>query len=142
MSTEKEDLVRRFTEEAFRKKDPDILLSSTHPDIEVDWSSSIGPFQDVYHGHDQVTRFWEALWEAWDEFTPQIETIIECGEDRLLTEIAISARGKASGIEVNSRGATLWTFRDDKIVGARLFQSLDEALEVVRPKADARPDFS
>jgi hypothetical protein len=39
-----------------------------------------------------------------------------------------------------SRGAALWTFRDGKIAGTRLFQSRDEALEAVDMTADAGRD--
>jgi ketosteroid isomerase-like protein len=82
------------------------------------------------------------MWEAWGEFAPQIEESIECGHDRLVTANRIRARGKASGVEVNSRRAVLWTFRDGKVAGARLYQSREEALEAVGLTADARLDRS
>jgi ketosteroid isomerase-like protein len=140
MSNEKEDLVRRFTEEAWRDKDLSAALACAHPEIEIDWSTSLSPFKGIYHGHAGLERFWESLWEAWDEFTPEIEESIECGPDRLVTANLIRARGKASGVEVSSRGAGLWTFRDGKIAGMRLFQSRDEALEAVDMTADAGHD--
>ena len=140
MSSEKEDLVRRFTEGAWADRDLSAAVACTHPEIEIDWSTSLGPSKDIYHGHDGLAQFWESLWEAWDEFAPQIEESVECGQDRLITANLIRARGKASGVEVSSRGAVLWTFRDGKIVGARLFQSLDEAREAVGVTADVRLD--
>jgi ketosteroid isomerase-like protein len=131
MSNEQKNLVRRFTEEAWGNRDLSAALACAHSEIEIDWSASMGPFKDVYRGHEGLAQFWEALWEAWDEFAPQIEESIEYGDDRLITANQIRARGKASGVEVTSRGAVLWTFRDGKIASARLFQSRDDALEAV-----------
>jgi ketosteroid isomerase-like protein len=142
MSSEKEDLVRRFTDEAWGNRDLSVAMACAHPEIEIDWSTSIGPFKDIYKGHEGLAQFWESLWDAWDEFAPRIEESIECGHDRLITANLIRARGKASGVEVSSRGAVLWMFRDGKIAGARLFQSRDEALEAVGLTADARLDPS
>jgi ketosteroid isomerase-like protein len=136
MPSEKEDLVRGFLEEAWANQDRSAALAYIHPEIEIDWSTSVGPAKDIYRGHEGLVRFWESLWEAWDEFAPNIEESIERGRDQLITANLIRARGKASGIEVTSRGAILWTFRDGKIAGARLFQSRDEALEA-DPSEDA-----
>jgi uncharacterized protein len=133
----KEDVVRRFTEEAWGRRDLNTAMACAHPDIEIDWSASMGPFKNIYRGHDGLEKFWQTLWEAWDEFNPQIEESIDCGPDRLITANFIRARGKASGVEVTSRGAVLWAFRDGKLVGARLFQTRDEALEAVGLAADA-----
>jgi len=140
MSNAKQDLVRRFTEEAFGSHDLSIAVSCAHPEIAIDWSRSVGPFRNVYRGHEGVAQFWESLWEAWEEFEPRIEEVIECGHDRLVTANLIRARGKASGVEVTSRGAVLWTFREGRIAGARLFQSRDDALEAVGLTADAPLD--
>jgi ketosteroid isomerase-like protein len=142
MSSEKEDLVRRFTDEAWGNRDLSVAMAYAHPEIEIDWSTSMGPLKDIYYGHDGLAQFWESLWDAWDEFVPQIEESIECGNDRLITVNLTRARGKASGVEVSSRGAFLWTFRDGKIAGTKLFQSRDEALEAVGLTADARLDRS
>ena len=136
-----EDVVRRF-EGAWGNHDLEAALACAHPEIEVDWSASMSPFKDTYHGHDGLERFWKGMWEAFDEFMPQMEESFECGPDRLITADRINARGKASGVEVTSRGAVLWTFRDDKLAGARLFQSRDEALEALGLTADGRANLS
>jgi ketosteroid isomerase-like protein len=136
MPSQNEDLVRR-TLEAWKKKELGVVLACAHPEIELDWSASVGPLQGMYHGHAGMARFWDLLWDAFEEFAPLIEACIECGDDRLITDNLIRARGKASGIDVTSRGATLWTFRDGKIAGEKLFQSLDEALAAVGLTADA-----
>jgi ketosteroid isomerase-like protein len=130
-----EDLVRR-TLEAWKDKDLGVVLDCAHPEVELDWSASVGPFRGMYYGHAGMAEFWDLLWDAFEEFIPQIEACIDCGDDRLITDNPITARGKASGVDVTSRGATLWTFRDGKIVGQKLFQSLDEALAAVGLTSD------
>src|SRR5207249_9093513 len=46
MSNEQEDLVRRFTEDAWVDQDLSIALACAHPEIEIDWSTSLSPFKD------------------------------------------------------------------------------------------------
>jgi ketosteroid isomerase-like protein len=140
MSDEKEGLVRLFMVEAWGRRDLSIALECAHPDIEIDWSTSLGPYKDLYRGHAGVEQFWDSLWEAWDEFSPQIEETIECGENSLITANLIRARGNASGVEVTSRGAVLWTFRDGKIATAKLFQGREDALEARGLASDDRLD--
>src|SRR2546423_8218854 len=142
MASDKEDLVRRFMEQAWSDHDLSVALVCAHPEIELDWSASVGPLGDVYRGHEGLVRFWDAIWDAFDEFMPQIEETIEAGHDRLITCDLIRGRGKASGVEVNSRGAVLWTFRDAKIAQARLFQSRDEARAAAGLAGNARSDPS
>jgi ketosteroid isomerase-like protein len=130
MSQENFDVVRRF-EESWASQDLDAALGCVHDEIEFDWSGSIGPFVGTYRGHDGVTRFWHDMLEAWERFSPEAEEVIDCGPDRLITLDVVRARGKGSGIDMQSRGAMLWTLRDGKILRAKMFQTKDEALEAV-----------
>jgi ketosteroid isomerase-like protein len=131
MSRNNEDLVRRFLTEIATRRDSNAALACAHADINVDWSDSRAPYSGTYRGHEGVMQFWTGLWDAWDEFSPEIEEVIECGRDRLVTVTMIRARGKTSGIEVAARGAVLWTVRDGRISQVKLFQGKDEALEAV-----------
>jgi ketosteroid isomerase-like protein len=137
VSEENHEAVERWLAEAWGRRDIDAALAYTDPQIELDWSESRAPFSGIYRGHDGLRRFWASLWEAWDEFRVIVEEeIVECGEGRHITATAARARGRGSGIEVESRGAVLWTVRDGKIAGAKLFQSKDEALEAVGLSAE------
>jgi ketosteroid isomerase-like protein len=126
-----EEVVRRFLNEAWGRRDMDAALACAHPEIEIDWSNSMAPFGGTYTGYDGLVRFWTSLWEAWEQFRPVIEEVIELGHDRFITVNLIRARGKGSGIEVESRGAALWTMRDTKIAAVKLFQGKDEALQAL-----------
>ena len=69
--------------------------------------------------------------EAWEQFSPEMEEVQECGPEELITLDVVRARGKGSGIDMEARGAMLWTVREGKIVRAKMFQTKDEALEAV-----------
>jgi ketosteroid isomerase-like protein len=57
--------------------------------------------------------------------------VVEFEPDRLVTLDVVRARGKESGIEMESRGAMLWTVQDGKILRAKMFQTMEEALEAL-----------
>jgi ketosteroid isomerase-like protein len=84
-----------------------------------------------YKGHSELLRAWTEILDAWDEFSPQIDEVIECGPERLITPTTVRGRGKGSGIEIEAHGAVLWTLRDGKVARGKLFQSKDDALEAV-----------
>jgi ketosteroid isomerase-like protein len=120
-------LVRRFTG-SWANHDGQSLLDCAHEDMEFDWSESRGPFQGTYVGHAGLKRLLEEQWDAWDEFSIELERIVECGSGRLMTVNLVQARGRGSGVATGSRGAMLWTVRDGKILWAKLFQDEEQAL--------------
>ena len=130
MSQQNVALVRRF-EKSWARQDLDGALECVHDELEFDWSDSMGPFVGTYRGHDGLTRFWTDMLEAWERFSPEMVEVIECGPERLITLDVVRARGKGSGIDMEARGAMLWTVREGKIVGAKMFQTKAEALEAV-----------
>jgi ketosteroid isomerase-like protein len=116
---------------AWARGDFEATIEFIHPEIEFDWSRSMAPFSGVYHGHAGIRDYWEASWEAWKTFVPEIEETIEAGPDRLLTVNRVQARGETSGLEISARGVMLWSFRDGKIIRAVLFQDKDEGLRAI-----------
>jgi ketosteroid isomerase-like protein len=121
-------LVRRFEDCVGRADFPGALECIT-PDFELDWSNSIGPSIGVYQGEDGLRRFWQELHEVWDHFTPHAEEFLDCPPDRLITVDVVRGRGKGSGIDMEAHGAILWTIRDAKIAGMKMFQGKEAALE-------------
>ena len=140
MSQEDVEIVRRF-EQNWASRDLEAALECVHDDIEFDWSNSMGPSMGTYSGHNGFTRFWTDMLEAWDEFRPELVEVFECGPNRLITLDVVRARGTGSGIEMESRGAMLWTLQQGKILRAKMFQTKDEALEAAGlPEQDAHAD--
>jgi ketosteroid isomerase-like protein len=128
---ENAQIVREFSELMSTDRGLTSAMELVHPQAVFDWSASRAPYRGVFHGHAAIREAAEALWDAWEEWDPQFEDVIEIDPETILVVNFIRARGKGSGIPVEARGASLWTVRDGKIMGAKLFQSKAEALEAV-----------
>jgi len=114
-------------ETVFQTYDPEIRLN---PDPEATW---VG-IDDSYVGHDGVRRYMAAVYEAFDDYRPEVEQIIDAGEGRVLTLAIEHGRGRGSGAEVEARRtAHLWTLRDGRAVQLDLFLERSRALEAVGP---------
>jgi ketosteroid isomerase-like protein len=130
MSHENLDIVRRFYA-GWARRDLDAALACVHPEIEFDWSGSMSSFKDIYRGRAGIKQAWIEILDAWDEFSPEVEGVIDCGPERLVTPTLVRGRGKSSGIQMEAHGAVLWKLREGKILLGKLFQSKEEALEAV-----------
>ena len=124
--------MRRFTE-SWVRDDIDAILECIDPDMEFDWTESISPFKDVYEGREGLQRFWEEMRDTFDDFTPRIDDVVDCGQGRLVTRITVFGRARASGIELEASGAMLWAVRDGRIVQGKLFQNEQDALAAAGP---------
>jgi ketosteroid isomerase-like protein len=120
-------LLRRF-HKAWAERDFETVLDCLHPEMEFDWSESRSPFKGVYRAREGMRAYWEDMYDAFDWFRPQIEEVIDCGDDRLVTPTTVRGRARASGIELNARGAMLWVLRDGKIASGKFFQTPADAL--------------
>jgi ketosteroid isomerase-like protein len=115
--------LERDYETVLAQYDPQIRLN---PDPEASW---VGINED-YIGHEGVKRYLSAVYEAFEDYRPEIEQIIDVGEDRVLTLAVEHGRGRGSGAEVQAaQTAHLWTLRDGKAVRLDLFLDRERALE-------------
>lgn len=122
------DLVQRAFE-AINRRDVDAFLELARPDVEQDWSRALGPQQGIYRGPAEVRRFLESWWEAFEESVIVVDELVDAG-DQVVTAFHGRQRGRASGVEIEGRGAVLvWTIRDGRIASATLYQERGEALE-------------
>lgn len=108
-----------------------------NPDPEASW---VGMDED-YLGHEGVRRYLRAVYEAFEDYRPEIEQIIDVGEGRVLTLAVEHGRGRGSGAPVQAaRTAHLWTLRDGKAVRIDLFLDRERALEAVGLRSRASAD--
>ena len=128
MSQQDLEIVQRF-EDSWTRRDLDAALECVHTDFEFDWSESMSPFVGTYKGHDGLARFWSEMLEAWEDFSPTIVEVIDRGPDGLITVVLVRARGKGSGIDMEARGAMLWTVQEGKIARVKMFQSKEDAVQ-------------
>ena len=109
----------------FRIYDPEIRLN---PDPDAGW---VG-LGENYVGHDGVRRYMAAVYEAFAEYRPEVEDILDVGEGRVLTLAIEHGRGRVSGAEVEAtHTAHLWTLRDGKAIQLDLFLERGRAFEAV-----------
>jgi ketosteroid isomerase-like protein len=130
MSQENVEIVRRF-EDSWTSRDLDAAMECGDGEFEFDWSDSMGPFKGTYKGHDGLARFWTDMLDAWEHFSPEMVEVIEFGQEGLITVDLVRARGKGSGIDMEARGAMLWSVREGKILRGKMFQTKDKALKAV-----------
>jgi ketosteroid isomerase-like protein len=131
MSRENVETMRRFYdawlaedyETVFQTYDPEIRVN---PDPEATW---VG-VDESYVGHEGVRRYMAGVYEAFKDYRPEVEDLIDVGEGRVLTLAIEHGRGRGSGAEVEARRtAHLWTLREGKAIQVDLFLDRGRALE-------------
>jgi ketosteroid isomerase-like protein len=105
----------------FDALDPEIEL---HPDPAADW---VG-VNDIYRGHDGVRRYVAQVYEAFEDYRPEVEELLDAG-DKVITLAIEHGRGRASGAMVEARRtAHVWTMRANKAVRLDLYLDRAKAL--------------
>lgn len=96
-----------------------------HPEMKAETFGMGEPIRSESHGAflDNM-REWLSTWER--PLTIEAEDFIQAG-DRILVLIHWTGRGKGSGVEIEGRGAHLWTFRDGLVVRHDTYRDRDEA---------------
>ncbi len=124
MSEENVEVARRVIEALDRWDIPAAMKDST-TDFAFDFSRSLSPEQGVY-GRDDIPQFAEDFAGIWESvrFEPEF---IEAG-DLVITPITTYSRGR-DGIELPTRFAWLWSFRNGQVQRITFFQDGGEALE-------------
>jgi ketosteroid isomerase-like protein len=122
------EVVRRLAEVAWRDRDIDAALEMIDPNAVFDWSDSRAPYGGRFDGHRALREFFQVFVDAWEEWNVEFEEVIEADLGTVLIVTHVIARGKGSGVPVEAHGASIWSVRDGRVMGAKLFQSKDEAL--------------
>ena len=131
MSHENVEVMRRMYD-AWMRNDPS-LFDAMHPDIELhpDPDAHWVDGNAVYHGHQGVRDYMTAVYEAFADYTPQVEEFVDAG-DKVVTLAIERPRGRASGVEVaDPRTAHVWTMRDGQAVRVDLYLDRSTALAAV-----------
>jgi ketosteroid isomerase-like protein len=127
MSHENVETIRRMyeawlagdTEAVYETFDPDIRVN---PDPEASW---VG-VDEVYRGHEGLARYMRSVYEAFEDYRPEVEEILDLGDERVLTLAIEHGRGRGSGAEVQAnKTAHLWTLHNGKATQLDLY--LDRA---------------
>jgi ketosteroid isomerase-like protein len=130
MSQQNIEVVQRVVQR-FADQDIEAALKDIDPEATLDWSNSDAPDSGVYTGHAGWRAFMQARDDALGErhfdpaelLTPAADTVVLVGRVR--------ERGRASGAAVETRGATVWTLREGKVICLTIYQSSAEALKAL-----------
>ena len=125
MSQENVQTVRGLWD-AFGAADMPTALSLFAPDVE--WDGTNLPDGRIARGHEAILdhlRRWAAIWQDW---TVEVEDILEAGPDQVV--VLIRERGRAStGLTMDERHAELYTLKAGKIVRRQGFSDRRQALK-------------
>jgi ketosteroid isomerase-like protein len=103
-------------------------LSMLDPEVVFEETVLPDDAGEMYRGHEGVLRAWARWAEAWEEFTTEVEQIVDAGE-RLVSIHTVNLQGKHSGVSMTFRYAYLYTLRDGKVIHLRSYVNPAEALE-------------
>jgi len=126
MSQQNVDVVRRMCE-AFLAGDVADALDVLHP--EVIWHGTIGGLDEgrTAHGHNEVIQeFMESL-RDWERHSLEVDDYLDAG-DRVVVLWHEVGRGKASGVEVETRTAVVYTVRGEEVVEVQGYMDRQQAL--------------
>ena len=101
---------------ALGQGDESAALAMLAPDCEWRESAEL-PGAQVLRGRDAIAGFLREFLESWERFDQRIEEVVVQGE-RIGLVIHLTAVGRASGVELDTRYGHIWTMRDD--LGARV----------------------
>jgi ketosteroid isomerase-like protein len=127
MSQENVEIVRRSLQ-AYADGDVDEMLSYIDPEGELQSAIIGGAEGRAYSGHDGLRRWFAETRESFEDLRTELTEFRDLG-DRVVGFGRIHARGRESGLELDS--ATGWVFdlRAGKVVRAQGFLSREDALE-------------
>jgi ketosteroid isomerase-like protein len=95
---------------ALGRGDESAALAMLAPDCEWRESAEL-PGADALCGREAVAEFLRHFLESWERFDQTIEEEVVRG-DRIGLLIHLTAVGRSSGVELDTRYAHIWTMRD------------------------------
>jgi ketosteroid isomerase-like protein len=133
MGTDGEEAARRFAE-AITSGDRESAIGICHPEIE--FSSVLGISGRAYLGHDGVLQYLDDVESAWEDWTVEVERIVEAQDGRVVIVMTMHARGRGSGVTLAARTAHIWTLRDGRLFRNQPYREPKQALQDVGLSAD------
>jgi ketosteroid isomerase-like protein len=114
---------------AIKRGDLDFVLAAFY-DPHVEWHGTVGGLDDgsLRRGHQAVIRGFDEYFAAWERLDLRPEEIIDTG-DQLIVFVHEVARGRESGVVVETDTATVSTLREGMVVRVRGFMDRSKALE-------------
>ena len=128
MSQENADLVRRALAAFDTRGDVEEMMPFLDPEFELHSAIVGGAEGNAYRGHEGYRKWFADSTESFEELVNEWSEFRDLG-DRVLALGHVKARGRESGVVLDSPIAFLFTLRGGKAVKAEGFLSRDKALE-------------
>jgi ketosteroid isomerase-like protein len=129
MSEENVKVVRRAAE-AMIAGDAATALGALDPDVE--WHATVGGIDEgrVYRGPEEVAKAFADYFETWERIELHAEDYLDAGGENVVVLWHEVAKGRESGVVVETDTGTVNTVRNGKIVQVRSYMDRAEALRV------------
>jgi ketosteroid isomerase-like protein len=127
MSQENIEIVRQCLE-AYASGEIEEMLAYVDPEGELHSAIIGGAEAKVFRGHDGFRRWFAETRESFEELRTDLTEYRDLG-DRIVAFGHIHARGRGSGLEIDSPTGWVFTVRRGKVVSAEGFLSRSETLE-------------
>jgi ketosteroid isomerase-like protein len=114
---------------ALQRGDLEAALGSFY-DPDVEWHGAVGGFDEgrVVRGQAEVLDAFRDYYDTWERLELRPEELIDTG-DELVIFVHEVARGRKSGVVVETDTAAISTLREGRIVQVRNYLDRKEALE-------------
>jgi ketosteroid isomerase-like protein len=121
--------IARMCIDAFNRRDIEAMRALDAPDLELDFSASLGVEAGVYRGFDACLRVWASYFEAFEEIDIKPASYLDAG-DSVVIPNASRSRGR-DGIEVFAQSTFVFTFSRGELTRICLYQEEQQALKAV-----------
>ncbi len=121
------EIVKQFSQH-FAEGGSDVGRNYFHPEIIWDTSASGLPSAGIFHGREEVRKFFRDWLGPWRDYEIHYREYFDAG-DSVLCVFRQAGTGKGSGIRSERDFFALWYLEDSKVVRFRLFGSRGEAFE-------------
>jgi ketosteroid isomerase-like protein len=119
----------RIGYEAVSRGDWDAPTRFAHPEFELQTADRVvNP--GTYRGPEEVRRFFEDLFEPFEEVVVEPEEFFQRG-DQIAVFVVTRLRPTGSSAVVENRIGHLWTMREGKATRLQVFPRREDALEAV-----------
>jgi ketosteroid isomerase-like protein len=113
--------------EAFNRGDWNAAARFAHPEFELQTADRV-PNPGTYRGAEEARRFFEDLFEPFEEMVVEPEEFFERG-DQIVVFVLARFRPTGSSAMVENRIGHLWTMREGKASRLQVFPRREDALE-------------
>jgi ketosteroid isomerase-like protein len=110
----------------------DIARFASHASESVVWVEVAGRPEGAgrgeLYGRERMRRSLESLFDVWESYELRPEQIVDLDDGRVLAIVREIARGRASGVEVDSRWGYVFTIEAGEIVRVEAHRDAELAL--------------